>query len=128
MTLFRPLPPWYLQQPNLNSEFWSQQQIPGSDIKLTNNNNDTSAVGSYHNNYNSRIPILVATTTSPAPRVPITTPKPTTTTPLTTTTTTTTLAVNNGTEEVPVDNKVTSKEVDVLLQQTNEVVINHKSG
>ena len=97
-------------------------------MKLTNSdNNNTSAVGGYHNSYNSRIPILVATTTSPAPRVPITTPKPTTTTPLTTTTLTT-LAVNNGTEEVPVDNKVTSKEVDVLLQQTNEVVINHKSG
>ena len=122
----RPLPPWYLQQPSLhsNSDFWLQNSASArhSDLSVGGDSSGSDIKTSY----NSRIPILVATTTEPPRRIPITITTPTTTTtsePETTSSTTP--------ETVPTTPDVseeTSKEADVLLQRTNEVVINHELG
>ena len=122
----RPLPPWYLQQPSLhsNSDFWLQNSASArhSDLSVGGDSSGSDIKTSY----NSRIPILVATTTEPPRRIPITITTPTTTTtsePVTTSSTTS--------ETVPTTPDVseeTSKEADVLLQRTNEVVINHELG
>ena len=74
-TTRRPLPPWYLQQPSLQSH--SDNWLPNP---ASHSEDLTSG-----NSYSSRIPILVATTTSQPRRIPITTPRPTTTTSSTTT-------------------------------------------
>ena len=143
----RPLPPWYLQQPSLhsNSEFWLQSAAAGpgrqSELAAAGEGKQSAFSNNNHkqqSSYNSRIPILVATTTSPPPRIPITTPRPTTTTsttppPTTTpaaasTTTTTTAAAELGTGGSGERGVATSKAAGVLLQQTNEVVINHEPG
>ena len=123
----RPLPPWYLQQPSLhsNSDFWLQNSASArhSDLSVGGDSSGSDIKTSY----NSRIPILVATTTEPPRRIPITI-----TTPTTTTTTSEPETTSSTTSETvpttPDVSEETSKEADVLLQRTNEVVINHELG
>ena len=94
----RPLPPWYLQQPGIQSHSHNWLQ-----------NSHTLEVSS---GYSSRIPILVATTTSQPRRIPITTPRPTTTS---TSTSTTLESVTSDTTEEEQD------EVAVIVDESNEV-------
>ena len=123
----RPLPPWYLQQPSLhsNSDFWLQNSASArhSDLSVGGDSSGSDIKTSY----NSRIPILVATTTEPPRRIPITI-----TTPTTTTTTSEPVTTSSTTSETvpttPDVSEETSKEADVLLHRTNEVVINHELG
>ena len=122
----RPLPPWYLQQPSLhsNSDFWLQNSASARHSDLSVGGSDASSSGSdTKSSYNSRIPILVATTTEPPRRIPITI-----TTPTTTTTTPEPETTSSTTPETVPTTEATSKEADVLLHGTNEVVINHELG
>ena len=121
------MPPWYLQQPSVhsNSEFWTQNAAPGpgrhSDLSVGAGANVGERSG-----YNSRIPILVATTTTTPRRIPITTPKPTTTTHATTTPTT---PETTESEAVSEDGAKTSKDAaSELFGETNEVAINREPG
>ena len=124
-SLFRPLPPWYLQQPSVhsNSEFWTQAAAPGpgraSDLSV-GAGADLVRDSGESRGYNSRIPILVATTTSTPRRIPITTPKPTTTTQATTTTTAPATTTELAASEASQDSE--------LFRETNEVVINREPG
>lgn len=109
-TTRRPLPPWYLQPPpQSNSDGKHDLWLPNSSKQkqkdIAPNGNEGSG-----KNFNSRIPILVATTTSTPKRIPITTPKPTTISSTTTTTESTT-------------EKATSKEV---LMEPNNLPINQE--
>ena len=124
LTACRPLPPWYLQQPSVHSgsEFWTHASAPGrhSDLSVG------AEGGRERSSYNSRIPILVATTTSTPRRIPITTPKPTTTTQSTTTSTT---PGTTESETASEDEAATSQGWDsVLLRESNEAVINREPG
>ena len=125
--LSRPLPPWYLQQPSLhsNSDFWLQNSASARHSDLSVGGADSGSGSDIKSSYNSRIPILVATTTEPPRRIPITI-----TTPTTTTTTTEPETTSSTTPEtVPTTmSERTSNEADVLLHGTNEVVINHELG
>ena len=97
--MFRPIPPWYLQQPSLqsNSELWLQNSAQSRHVSDITGDDQTNNIKS---SYNSRIPILVATTTQTPKRIPITTPKPTTTTSTTTTEETTETVVASTSEVV----------------------------
>ena len=91
-TTRRPLPPWFVQSPVVpgpaaggNTDLWMpNSQKTSKELSLEGRKGLTG--------FSSRIPILVATTTTTPKRIPITTPKPTTasTTTKTTTSTTTT--------------------------------------
>ena len=89
-----PLPPWYLQPVQKPDEVKHNTWLPNSAIQKER---DIAPVPNTYSN--SRIPILVATTTEPPKRIPITTPRPTT--PTTTTTTQETTTVDATSEELP---------------------------
>jgi len=79
-----PLPPWYLQPVQKPDNGKLDTWLPNSAIQKER---DIAPLDKppQSKSFNSRIPILVATTTEPPKRIPITTPRPTT--PSTTTTT-----------------------------------------
>ena len=94
MTRRPPLPPWYLQPVQKPEEGNQDTWLPNSAIQKERDIAPVINEPSGKKSFNSRIPILVATTTQPPKRIPITTPRPTTpstTTPTPATTTTTTL-------------------------------------
>ena len=100
----RPLPPWYLQQPNIQPEtdnWLPNSAAPSHSLELSSG-------------YSSRIPILVATTTSQPRRIPITTPRPTTTTSSTTTT------AESVTSDISEDLQEVQEDA-VLVDESNEV-------
>ena len=103
-TTRRPLPPWYLQQPPLQSH--SQNWLSAQ----------TGDLPEQTGSYNSRIPILVATTTNTPKRVPITTPRPTTTSSTTSTSSTTEETVTSDLYE-----QEQEEEVKVFVDESNEV-------
>ena len=75
------------------------------------------------NSYNSRIPILVATTTNTPKRVPITTPRPTTTTSTTSTSSSTSTeeTVTSDLSEQQEEEEL-KEEVKVFVDESNEVM------
>ena len=102
MTRRPPLPPWYLQPVQKPLEGNQDTWLPNSAIQKERDIAPVLNEPSGKKNFNSRIPILVATTTQPPKRIPITTPRPTT--PSTTTATpetTTTLALLTSEEIQP---------------------------
>ena len=101
MTRRPPLPPWYLQPVQKPDEGNQDTWLPNSAIQKERDIAPVINEPSGKKNFNSRIPILVATTTQPPKRIPITTPRPTT--PSTTTVTpetTTTLEALTSLEEI----------------------------
>jgi hypothetical protein len=79
MTRRPPLPPWYLQPVQRPDEGRHGSWLPNSAIQKERDIVPPAAKEPVAGkSYKSRIPILVATTTEPPKRIPITTPRPTT--------------------------------------------------
>ena len=116
-TTRRPLPPWYLQQPSLqsHSQNWLAHSAQTADQAADRAGDQTDPA----NSYNSRIPILVATTTNTPKRVPITTPRPTTTSTMSTSTTT----EETVTSDVYEEEQQQEEEVTVFVDESNEVML-----
>ena len=107
-----PLPPWYLQPVQKPDEGKQDTWLPNSAIQKERDIAPVLNEPSGKKNFNSRIPILVATTTQPPKRIPITTPRPTTPSTTTATPETTTTLEALTSEEIQPNSESTQLALD----------------